>query len=189
MHVEVKEGAEQLRPPGEFGMCPVSTPHWLRVKVNNWGRRYRPLPVLSHGAHFNTPPLPLAPPTARQPLHSTGTPPASMAPLLHRNILFQVSKNFNSIQYIDLSHRNIKWKSYPFLKNPKANRQSSYIRHICWEGGENFTDNKKTTGNGGPRWAEQKRNTWFAKAKSSSSAVSKRCPLIVTVFISKNKIQ
>lgn len=61
MHVEVKEGAEQLRPPGEFGMCPVSTPHWLRVKVNNWGRRYRPLPVLSHGAHFNTPPLPLGP--------------------------------------------------------------------------------------------------------------------------------
>ncbi len=26
MHVEVKEGAEPLRPPGEFGMCPARTP-------------------------------------------------------------------------------------------------------------------------------------------------------------------
>ncbi len=48
MHVEVKEGAEPLRPPGEFGMCPASPPpRWLRVKVNNRGRKVPPPPPRS----------------------------------------------------------------------------------------------------------------------------------------------
>lgn len=69
IHVEVKKGAEPFRPPAEFGMCIASTPRRLWVKVNNWGWRYSPLSLRSHGARFNAPPSAQATPTRRQPLY------------------------------------------------------------------------------------------------------------------------
>lgn len=71
------------------------------------------------------------------------------------------------MSYTNLSDYDMKSKRHAIKKI--QNGQSSYASHIRLEGGKDFTDNKKTTGYDGPRWAEQKRNTWFAIAMSSGA--------------------
>ncbi len=189
MHVEVKEGAEQLRPPGEFGMCPARTPRWLRVNVNNRGRRYHPPPrSLSLMGLISIPrPFPWPHPLT----DSLSARPGLLLQWLlysfrHIEIYFFSSWYLSCLGSLQIQRHVIQWsKPLRYEMEVKSHKkksqnggddgQSSYISHICWEGGKNFTDNKKTTGINGPHWAEQKRNTWFA-IKSSSSEIVKKCP-------------